>query len=98
MCFPCDKAISLWSRLSDKVKYQGFKKKKKNTKISGSDRGISVSKWQLVIFLSVCTCSAQLVTIIAPLTFTLSLTSPGFYVSAVQVFLKTRGKRRNCSL
>ena len=29
---------------------------------------------------------------------TLSKTSPGFYVSAVQVFLKHCGKRRNCSL
>ena len=29
---------------------------------------------------------------------TLSQTSPGFYVSAVQVFLKHSGKRRNCSL
>ena len=31
-------------------------------------------------------------------TLTLSKTSPGFYVSAVQVFLKHCGKRRNCSL
>ena len=29
---------------------------------------------------------------------TLSQTSPGFYVSAVQVFRKHCGKRRNCSL
>ena len=29
---------------------------------------------------------------------TLSQTSPGFYVSAVQVFKKHSGKRRNCSL
>ena len=29
---------------------------------------------------------------------TLSQTSPGFYVSAVQVFWKHCGKRRNCSL
>ena len=28
---------------------------------------------------------------------TLSQTSPGFYMSAVQVFLKHYGKRRNCS-
>ena len=28
---------------------------------------------------------------------TLSQTSPGFYVSTVQVFLKLCGKRRNCS-
>ena len=30
--------------------------------------------------------------------FTFSHTSPAFYVSAVQVFLKHCGKRRNCSL
>ena len=30
-------------------------------------------------------------------TLTLSQTSPGFYVSAVQVFWKHCGKRRNCS-
>ena len=31
-------------------------------------------------------------------TLTLSQTSPGFYVSALQVFGKRCGKRRNCSL
>ena len=30
-------------------------------------------------------------------TLTLSQTSPGFYVSAVEVFGKHCGKRRNCS-